>query len=279
MARKVPSYSFSGQSTSEMVGDYWVIYLLSSGMFRMHHSKKSVGVFLCGGGGGGGSSWNENGGGGGAGGHIATTQIALGTSETYVTIGNGGYAGEAGADTSGFEISAKGGAGTVDWFAGTDGTASGGAGGVTNGATGGGSGSNGQQAFGFGDIFYGAGGGGGAAENSSSNGAGGKTGGGEGGSGNGQANTGAGGGGAKSAGGAHVIGGYGGSGIAILVGTEDDFLPVYFNGKQLSEIFYNGSAVTGLICGGARIFARRCRKWLLKRWACRFASLRATPAL
>ena len=42
----------------------------------------------------------------------------------------------------------------------------------------------------------------------------------------------------------------------ILRGTEDDFLPVYFDGRQLSEMYFNGEKLTGLIYGGARVFAQ-----------------------
>ena len=51
----------------------------------------------------------------------------------------------------------------------------------------------------------------------------------------------------------------------ILRGTEDDFLPVKFNGVQLTQMTFNGEAVTGLIYGGTRIFAhvlRRMRQML-----------------
>lgn len=46
----------------------------------------------------------------------------------------------------------------------------------------------------------------------------------------------------------------------ILRGTEDDFLPVKFNGVQLTGITFNGQAVTGLIYGGTRIFAQALRR-------------------
>ena len=46
----------------------------------------------------------------------------------------------------------------------------------------------------------------------------------------------------------------------ILRGTEDDFLPVKFNGTQLTKITFNGETVTGLIYGGTRIFAQALRR-------------------
>ena len=49
----------------------------------------------------------------------------------------------------------------------------------------------------------------------------------------------------------------------IIRGTEDDLIPVYFNGKQLSEIYFNGTQIKGLIYGGKTIFARVCN-WF--RW-------------
>ena len=51
----------------------------------------------------------------------------------------------------------------------------------------------------------------------------------------------------------------GGSGIVILRGTQDDLLPVFFNGVQLSEIWLNGVKATGLIRDGVRVFTRRMK--------------------
>ena len=51
----------------------------------------------------------------------------------------------------------------------------------------------------------------------------------------------------------------GGSGIAILRGTQDDLLPVFFNGVQLSEIWLNGVKAGGLIRDGVRVFTRRMK--------------------
>ena len=51
----------------------------------------------------------------------------------------------------------------------------------------------------------------------------------------------------------------GGSGIVILRGTQDDLLPVFFNGVQLSEIWLNGEKAGGLIRDGVRVFTRRMK--------------------
>ena len=48
----------------------------------------------------------------------------------------------------------------------------------------------------------------------------------------------------------------GGSGIVILRGTQDDLLPVFFNGVQLSEIWLNGVKAGGLIRDGVRVFTK-----------------------
>ena len=53
--------------------------------------------------------------------------------------------------------------------------------------------------------------------------------------------------------------GAGGSGIVILRGTQDDLLPVFFNGVQLSEIWLNGVKAGGLIRDGVRVFTRRMK--------------------
>ena len=53
----------------------------------------------------------------------------------------------------------------------------------------------------------------------------------------------------------------GGSGIVILRGTQDDLLPVFFNGVQLSEIWLNGVKATGLIRDGVRVFMRAIRRF------------------
>lgn len=266
MANKVPSYTFTGESTSEMKGGTWYIYLKSSGSFKLNYSKKAVDIFLCGGGGGGCTVTGENGGGGGAGGYLATRYgQALGSDQHYIQVGAGGSPSSKGGTTTAFGLSADGG-GTGDGLSGSlAGTGAGGDGGHwnpgNNTGNGGTAGSNGQLAFGEGSIKYGGGGGGGGCKYSYPNGAGGQTGGGAGGSGNGTANTGGGGGGAKAKdGGGQVLGGCGGSGVVILRGTEDDFTPVWFDGVHVSEIFFNGEKVNGLIYDGMRLFAQMIKR-------------------
>ena len=61
-------------------------------------------------------------------------------------------------------------------------------------------------------------------------------------------------------------GGAGGSGIVCIRNSEDDMLPVKFNGTQLTQMTFNGEAVTGLIYGGTRIFADALR-WMRQRLA------------
>ena len=52
----------------------------------------------------------------------------------------------------------------------------------------------------------------------------------------------------------------GGSGVVILRGTQDDLIPVVFNGTQLSELYFNGVKVTSLIYNGARLFIREVKR-------------------
>lgn len=40
----------------------------------------------------------------------------------------------------------------------------------------------------------------------------------------------------------------------ILRGTEDDLLPVWFNGTQLSEFHFNGTKLEGLAINGVTVF-------------------------
>ena len=263
MAKKVPEYTFSGESSSEMIDGVWYIYLKSTGILNMKYGKRTVDIFMCGGGGGGGNvATGEQGGGGGGAGAYQTTEYGIAvTAEPHtINVGLGGQGGKQGEETTAFGLSAKGGGagtrGTNSWEEGapgsSDGTAAGGTGGWywdgANTGYDGTAGKNGKQAFGVGTTYYCAGGGGGAWKS---------------GTGRDGGNT----------------GGTGGSGIVILRGTEDDYAPVWFDGVQVSEIFFNGEKVTGLIYGGARIFARRCVEWLSKRWACRFRLLRAIPAV
>ena len=52
----------------------------------------------------------------------------------------------------------------------------------------------------------------------------------------------------------------GGSGVVILRGTQDDLIPVVFNGTKLSELYFNGVKVTSLIYNGARLFIREVKR-------------------
>lgn len=54
--------------------------------------------------------------------------------------------------------------------------------------------------------------------------------------------------------GAGVASAAGGSGIVILRGTEDDILPVIFNGTQLTKLIYNGTTVEHLIYNGQQLY-------------------------
>ena len=49
-------------------------------------------------------------------------------------------------------------------------------------------------------------------------------------------------------------GGAGGSGIVILRGTEDDMLPIIFNGTQISQLIYNGTTIQHLIYNGQQLY-------------------------
>lgn len=260
MAIKIPEFTTTCVYETELDNGTWYIRLKSSGTFAFRYSKTSVDVFLQGGGGGGGAftyinefNWGH-GGGGGAGGYQQTQYAMAINSEPFdIAIGAGGGEETAGGATSAFGLTAAGGSSGKGQTAGKAGTAAGGAGGsyLGNGiGTNGGAGKQGKQAFGVGDIYYGAGGGG-EGGTFAENGTGGKTGGGNG-AGNAKANTGSGGGGS----------GRGGSGIVILRGTQDDQLPVKFDGVTLQRILYNGQDVMHLIHDGTKIFMERINEWL-----------------
>lgn len=270
MAINVPEYSYSGNSSAEVKNGYWYIYLKSSGELTMKYPKRNAEICIVGGGGGGkkdGGSYGASAGGGadgGDGGEVVNTTRSLEAGIAYsVVIGEGGAVAADGQQSSFENI-----------------IASGGAPGDTN-DHGSQPGADGIYAFGDTSLIrYGAGGGnGGLAQG----GAGGKGGadapegtsvGGGGGRGEtngiagtaGAPNTGNGGGGAgagtygmdgdehiSSAGGAAAAGG---SGIVIMRGTEEDFTPVWFNGIQISEIFFGGQKAEGMIYDGTRLFAR-----------------------
>lgn len=273
MATKIPSYSYSGNHSSELKDGYWYIYLKSSGTLKFTYGKKSVAACIVGGGAGGEAytSTRSYGGHGGGGGEVVNkTGINITANKNYsVTVGSGGDVGAWSAD-GGWHT--EGGDGKLS--SAFDYTASGGVCGggncgysVKNGAaTGGG---NGTYAFGDTEMKrYGAGGGGGGTMENHTPGNGGTYGGGKGGYGAGSsngdaaaagvANSGSGGGGAgennyeTGAGGGRA--GKGGSGIVILRGTEDDFLSVFFNGTQLSEMYMNGAKVETFTYAGTKIF-------------------------
>lgn len=178
---------------------------------------------------------------------------------------------------------AAGGAAGTYWVNGVNSgsTGKGGTGGANSGnpRPDGQAGGNGINIFGLG-TYYGAGGGGGGGRPlgtyAGSGGAGGTTGGGSGANavnfgwttapGNAAANTGSGGGG--GGGGRSVIetdapgrtyngGGKGGSGIVIIRGTEEDLIPLTFNGVQFAKITFNSAEVASATFNGTKLFFKR----------------------
>lgn len=258
MATKIPSYSYSGTHSSEIKDGYWYIYLKSSGTLKFTYDKKSVAACIVGGGGGGNAATGgDSGTPGGAGGAVKNLSgIACSAGTPYeITVGSGGAVGASGKASSAFSTTASGGAT--------------GGGGAQNTK-----GSDGTYAFGDSSLpRYGADGGGGRSKQNSTAMTGGNDGGGAGATGGGPGYsgknaepgtdyTGGGGGGAggyyyddnpsyNGTGGAAAAGGYG---IVILRGTEDDFLPVFFNGTQLSEMYVNGAKVETFTYAGTKIF-------------------------
>lgn len=273
MATKVPAFTYSGTCSSEIKNGYWYIYLKSSGTLKLTYAKNGVGLCVVGGGAGGEAHGiSDRGGHGGGGGTVANRngiEITGGT-EYAIVVGDGGAAGTNGTASSAFGYTAAGG------------SCGGGNCGLSIEDNAGTAGGNGTYAFWDTSLLrYGAGGGGGGSNDINTPGDGGEDGGGRGGYGAdqvptaavaataGTANTGSGGGGAgqsndwsdddgynNNSGGAAAAGG---SGVVIIRGTEDDFLPVYFDGKQLSEIYFNGEKISGLIYGGTRLFAEAMR--------------------
>lgn len=265
MATKVPAYTYSGQSSSEVRNGYWYIYLKTNGTLKFTYTKAlDVSVVGGGSGGQGRKAGFANRTAGGRGGDVVNRTGMTATAGTgyTVVIGSGGARQQNGNSSSAFGVTASGGKVMAD--------------GSTEETTG----AAGKYPFGDSSLSrYGANGGaGGHASSGQRQGyAGGADGGGKGGDGAtysingtaataGAANTGSGGGGygtsfdwTSDGDHNHTEGGIaasGGSGVVILRGTEDDFLPVRFNGTQLSKITFNGQAVTGLIYGGKRIFSR-----------------------
>ncbi len=287
MAKAIPSFTFTGSYSTQSDDTYWYIFLKSTGEIKFSFSKIVDACIVGGGAGGRDGSMGGTGSAGGGGGSVKNTyHVSLNAGEASpVIIGSGGNTGENGSSSSAFGVTAEGGS-----------AGQGGAGGYYKSA--GGDGADGSGALGGGLHFYGGaggGGGGGAGSHSGDRGDGGQ--GGRGGGGNGgagfadgnagTANTGGGGGGGGSG---HEMtvsepwhfsegkGGAGASGIVVLRGTQDDYLPVFFDGTQLQHVVFNGVSVSDLIYGGTKIFARRCREWLVKRWACRFGFRRAARA-
>lgn len=243
MAKKIPKFSYTGAYETSSDDTYWYIKLKSSGQMTFTYRKRiEVGCV----GGGGGTISNRNyahvgGFAGGGGGYIktGTTTAEAGTAYT-VTIGAGGKGingwrddatAESGGATSAFGISAPGGGGGGGCDFPGAGTGKGGKGGhyINIQGTDGG---NGLKLFGFGPFGGGGGGAGGAG------------------------------------GGWHEEpyqsrpgkAGSGGSGIVIIRGTQDDYIPVIFNGTQLDRIIYNGVTLTSLIYNGTKLYCRKFRR-------------------
>ena len=286
MAKKIPKFSYTGQCSTGSDDTYWYIFLTTSGTLTFEYAKAGVDVGCVGGGGSSAcirQAGNPAGGSGGGGGYLASGKAAIEARKGYaVTIGAGGAApaafaaGNDGGTTSALGVSAAGGkgAGKMGWKdSGTPGagTGAGGRGGseVSASPTEGG---DGGYVLGFGPYGGGGGGGGGSWIGGAKGGAGGGGNGGTGGTDGvdggyghpGQVSTG---GGAGGPGGGYeegTMGGEaaaGGSGIVILRGTQDDLLPVFFNGVQLSEIWLNGVKAGGLIRDGVRVFMRAIRRF------------------
>ena len=271
MATKVPAFTYSGASSTEVKGGYWYIYLKSSGTIKFSYAKTLEACIVGGGAAGQGRSAATTGirtYGGGGGTVLNKTGISASAGTGYsIVIGSGGTKGLSSTDGSAstaFGYSASGGSttGQVGTDKGKDGTY------AFNDSTlsryGGGGGRGGDSRGGAGSSG-GAGGGGKGAD-------GGNYGGGGADAVAGTANTGGGGGGYGSdlnldgnfeAGGDNADGG---SGVVILRGTQDDLLPVKFNGVQIAKMTFNGQTVTGLIYNGTRIFADALR-WMRQRLA------------
>lgn len=219
--------------------------------------SKDVGYKIRIGEGGKGAIWAN-------GGNGERTSFRLNSSQTY--IANGGKGGQVLTGTIA-DVGAQGGAGGSGGGAGTykkgesggAGGYNGNDGGSTSEAQGGDGKGNGTRGFGqnLGDdegvediyVLF-AGGGGGSARNKEGGqaGIGGAGGGGMGGGekdgitnvagADGQANTGGGGGGSSGAADETPAGGNGGSGVVIIRSTMPDYLPVYFEGTRLTDIYY-----------------------------------------
>lgn len=278
MATKIPAFTYTGAHTEQMIGDYWVIFLTTSGTLRFSYAHE-IDVTVLGGGGGGGTGNSYEGGGGGGGGYQTIEfGVDLSAATAYDIVvgggGSGGYRGEggggsdgtAGGQSSAFGFTADGGKGGQYDNAG----GAGGAGGTGNGGNHRSAGeSNTVHAFSDASFpLYGGGGGGGqAAGGSPYGGAGGAYPQGESHSGKAGCGYGGGGGGGRSMGsGADYTnpGGAGYQGIVVIRGSRDDQLPVKFGGTTLTRMTFDGSEVKHLIYGGTKLFmerVRRCADW------------------
>lgn len=285
MAKKIPKFSYTGAYETSSDDTYWYIKLKSSGQMTFIYGK-NIEVGCVGGGGGtvsNGQYARVGGFHGGGGGRIKTGTATAEAGTAYaVTIGAGGegmngwgVTAKDGGATSAFGISAPGGGGGSFDSPGA-GTGAGGKGGHyinIQGANGG----RGLKLFGFGPFGGGGGGGSGAGGMALAGGTGGAGGGGNGGRGamtavdggdgeNGAANTG---GGAGGAGGGWYEepyqsrpgkAGSGGSGIVIIRGTQDDYIPVIFNGSPVEAIVLNSVRLTGLVVDGIRLYTKKRRE-------------------
>ena len=81
----------------------------------------------------------------------------------------------------------------------------------------------------------------------------------------GGANTGGGGGGGGGSNTAVRDGASGGSGIVVIRGSQDDLIPVFYNGTQLAKIIYNGVTVGSLVYNGTKLYMRRIRARLQRK--------------
>ena len=101
MATKVPAFTYSGTSSSEVKNGSWYIYLKSSGTIKFSYTKK-LDACIVGGGGGGGSRGTGRRTRGGDGGTVVNRSgISASAGTGYdVKIGGGGGVGSAGGTSS-----------------------------------------------------------------------------------------------------------------------------------------------------------------------------------
>lgn len=292
--RYIPKYYYTGESSADSDEQYWYIYLKSTGHISFDWPKKIDVFLVGGGGAGGNGAAAGGGGGGytttgknisivdhveysvligrgGVGGDVTPMYSNGADGESTQAFGLTAMGGEGGkiianmTPSPGGSGGSGGGAGTYvkpedGGFAGAGGS-NGSAGGRSNGASGGAG--QGSSTHAFADARYPlyAGGGGGYTRKGS------VAKGGEGGGGDGQGeeplrggdveavagtpNTGGGGGAGDSL---FHGGAPGGSGVVIIRGTEQDYLPVYFEDTRLQEIWYNGTRCDSLIFNGQKLY-------------------------